>query len=198
MKIDRRLNLVIPVERDDGTTIYVHAVPVSEQVFDRYWLAISRTFSGIVGGGLGPVAGPRVALKMLEQTSKSLNMWDGPEGVQAGLVADMERTSMVIAPRDGGGWEQVMLHDALKRGAMDDRDASEVKNAITFFTVYSAMQRRMELTETLDGMCVLWNAQTSSLNSTEFAATLMTSTRQENSGEKPQTAPSAPLSSIPS
>ena len=179
MRIDKKLNLVIPVERDDGTTAYVHAIPVSAEVFDKFFLEISRTFAGIIATGLGEIAGPRVAAKVLRKTSQDLGTW---REVESGLVADMRRTSSVLVPKGTGGWDFITLQEALDRDLFSAEDVSEVENAITFFTVYSAIQRRRDLAETLDGLAGLWGAQITSLSATEYAASLRTSTKVDATG----------------
>ena len=91
----------------------------------------------------------------------------------------------------GGNYETVTLQEAIDRRLMSDADVSEVENAITFFIVYSAIQRRKDLAETLDGLAELWGARTSSLNSTEYAASLRTSTPAASTGAaKPSSIPS--------
>lgn len=187
MRIDRRLNLVIPVDRDDGTRVYVHSTPVSEDVFDRHFLLMSRTFAAIVATGMGEIAGPRVALKMLRRMAGQMKADDEAEA----LVNEIRRTSTFLSP-GADGYDIVTLHEALERDLMDRTDASEVENAVAFFTVYSAMQRRRDLAETLDGLAELWGARTSSLNSTEYAASMRTPTPVASTGG------TATPSSIPS
>lgn len=184
MEISRKLNLVIPIEGDDGNIVaYVHSAPISREVFETYFLPVSKTFSAIYAEGLGSVAGPRVAAMMLKRIATDLGQWDGPAGVERGLVAEIRRLTNVLAPGDRG-WETLPYDEAMKRGILSSDDAAEVDNAVTFFTVASAMHRRSELRPILDGAGRLWGAQTSSLNSTEFAASLPISKPDANSGEK--------------
>jgi hypothetical protein len=183
MKIDRKLNLVVPVERAPGETVYVHAMPLGREVFERYFLVISKAFAAIYNEGLGFVAGPRVAAMLIRRVAEDLNVWDGPEGVEAGLVAEMRRLSNVLAPSPKG-WTQIPLQQAIDQGFIDEADASEVENAIAFFTVASAMHRRAELKDVLEGASKLWGAHVSSLNCTEYTASLPTSTEGETTGAR--------------
>ena len=64
MHIDRKLNLVIPVERDTGK-VYVHSTPISREAFDRYFMVLATAYAEIVGGPLRAV-GNRVAMKMVK------------------------------------------------------------------------------------------------------------------------------------
>lgn len=181
MKIDKSLNFVIPVDREDGT-IYVHAQPVRREVFEQYFLAISKTFAAIYGEGLGPIAGPRVAAMMLKEVSVNAGLWDGPSGVENGLMNEIRRLSNVLVPGKNG-WEMRPLQEALDSGLIDEDDASEVMNALVFFTVVSCMHKRTAREPILDGAGRMWGAEISSLSISDYAASLPTSTETVNSGE---------------
>ena len=196
MKIDAKLNLVIPIYGDpqimndpktgkeaeiDTIKAYVHATPISREVFEANFVVISKTFSAIYGEGLGAIAGPRVARMMLKKVAEDLGMWDE---VQGGLVAEMRRLANYIGPGQNG-WETLPLEIAVQRQLIDGDDAAEVENAVAFFTVVSAMHRRNALRATLAGAASLWSAQITSLNCTDFAASLKTSTEAVNSSESP-------------
>ena len=51
MRLDKKLNLVIPIE-DDERTIYVHSMPISKQVFEANVFIISKTLSVLYEEGL--------------------------------------------------------------------------------------------------------------------------------------------------
>lgn len=184
-KLDRRLNLIIPVERADGTTLHVHSQPISRPVFERYYRVFARTFAGLVGLGLGEVAGPRVAALELRRTAEQLGEWEGPEGAEKGLMPEIRRLTNALLPATAGGWEIVPWQEIKDKQLLDDQDVSEVENAVVFFTVYSAMHRKKVLEETLEGMARLWGAQISSLGPTEYGDSLRTSSGGGSSGEKP-------------
>lgn len=178
MRIDKRLNLVVPVDTDRGT-LYVHSTPIAAEVFEQNFLLVSKTFSAIYGHGLGPRAGPRVSSMLMARIAENGDELES----HAALMAEIRRLSNVLVPGPGG-WETVPLQEAVDKGSMERIDASEVENAIVFFTVCSAMHRRSELPEILDGAAKLWGAQTTPLNCTGFAASLQTSTEEGSSGEK--------------
>lgn len=187
MKIDRHLHLVVPVECDNGTKKYVHSAPIGESVFDSYFKVLAKTFAEICG--LGMLAGPRVAHKLLQQTAIDLGVWDDVRrpgvapviGVKNGLIAEIHRLTNVLAPTEKG-WETLPYHDAVKNGVLDAADAMEVEAAISFFTVGSTLYSKAELkmlTLSLDN----WSARTESLNCTEFRNSLRTSTAAASTGE---------------
>lgn len=181
MKLNRALNLVIQVERDDGVTVYVHAQPIGREVFETYALPLAKTFAAIVAQGLGTVAGPRVAALVLKEIAAEMGRWEGPGGVEQGLMPEIRRLANVVAPGEKG-WTTLPLEDALRAEMLGEDDASEVLNALVFFTLSSRMNRRADLPAVLSAMELLWGAQTSSLDCTAFANSLPTSKETANSG----------------
>jgi hypothetical protein len=199
MRIDNRLNLVIPVEGKHGV-IFVHSMPISPETFDQHYLVIAKTFNAIYTGGLGATSGPRIAAKMLRDIAKRDGTWDGPLGVEAGVIKEIHRLSNVIVP-DGGdasldkknrpsdpdvwrapGWKAITLHEALQRDLIAAEDREVVENALAFFTVASSMHTKGVLHEVMETVCGLWSAQISSLSSTAFSASLPTSIATDSSG----------------
>lgn len=206
MKIDKKLNLVVPiygdpiVEKDpvtdkdveiDNVEAYVHASPISDAALDKYFRVIGRTFNEIYSGGFGLMAGPRFAAKILRENAIEMKVWDGPDGVQAGLVAEIRRLANVLVPTERG-WETIPLSEAIEKQYISKKDADEVENAVTFFTVASSAHKRSELEAIMGVVCDIWGARMSSSNSTEFAASLRTSTAPAITGAR-----AAPLS-VPS
>lgn len=185
MHIDRKLNLVIPIERDTGT-VYVHSTPVSRETFDAYFLVIARTYAAILENGLAGVP-HLVAMKMMLKVASELGVLDD---VQQGLVPEIRRLSNVIQ-NGPNGWETVPLQEALNRKTFDAEDASYVENFVAFFTVFALMTPRKNRWEILSGAANRWDAEIVSSNCTEYAMSLRTSTGTENIGAK------APPSSIP-
>ena len=201
--IDRALNLVVPLQRGDGM-IYVHATPVAYEIFEKYHLVMSKTFASLFREGLSIAAGPRVAWMMLRDIAQDtargtgLSWWEGDDGVEHGLMAEIKRLSNVIAPLPaGGGWDTQPLQDALDAGYLDKEDAGEVLNQLAFFTVVSRVPQREDREKFVLGGARTSNSQTTSFNATEFAASLKTSTKAAPTGAKAAT-PAAPRSSVPS
>lgn len=184
MRIERaKLHFIVPIERDDGATVYVHSAPLHREVFERYFMPLSQTFTAIYGQGISLISGPRVAALMLRKIAEVSGEWEGPEGVRDGLKAEIERLSSFIAMTPDG-WQPIPLHDALQAGALDPDEAAEVDGMVTFFIVASAMHKRSELAGVLTFAAKTWSAQISSLNSTAFAASLPTSTTADDSAAK--------------
>ena len=185
MKIDKRLNIVFTLERDTGP-IHVHSTPISRETFERYFIPISKTFAAIYGEGLNVIAGPRIAALMLRKVAEQTNTLEGPEGVRSGLLGEIIRLSNVLMPNPAGGWQTTPLHNAIAQEFLDEDDVAEVEGVLVFFTCVSSMHTRSQIADILK-MMQLWGVQTTSSNSTEFAASLQTSNPEENTGVTPNT-----------
>ncbi len=179
MRIDKALNLVIPVETENGT-VHVHSMPISRDVFERYFLVISKTFAALYSQGLNHIAGPRVAALMLKRLAIDDGVWEGEAGVEVGLMAEIRRLTNVAVPGPNG-WTTVPLYDALQRGFLTQDDVLEAEGCIVFFTCISAMHKRKDVPAFLNGMCELWGAETTYSSCTELTASLLTSTATETS-----------------
>jgi len=177
--INRKLNLVLTYPREKGN-IYVHSTAVSRQVFESFYRVISRAFSAIYTETGGIYAGPRIAALELKRAATELGLQEAD--IQHGLIAEIQRLTSVVMLTDKG-WETIPYHEAVKK-MLDEDEASEVENALAFFTVVSRMHRKQDLENVLGVMTNLWGAQIVSLNSTEFAASLQTSMTADNSGAK--------------
>jgi hypothetical protein len=185
--INRRLNLVIPIYDDvDATRVaaYVHAAPISREVFEANFMLISKTFAMIHGAGLGEVSGPGVAALVMREMAKQLFGEQDYARHLTPLQNEIRRLSNVLLPTDAG-WDTLPLEDALRLKKLSDEDAAEVENALAFFTVGSVMYPRPIRATMLDGAAKMWAAQTTSLNSTEFGVSLTTSIGDASSGARP-------------
>lgn len=202
MRIDKKLNLVLPIFGEDEATViaWVHSAPLAAEVVDRYFMTIAQTYSAIFSRGLGVIGGPAIALRLLTQVAKDAKVWDddpaaGTVGVARGIVEEMRRLTNVLIAEEGG-WSQVPLAVAVQRGAISAEDAGAAENAIAFFIVASAMLPRANRRTMLEAGLELLGAQISSLDFTGFNASLRTSTAPASPGEASQPA-SAPADSPP-
>jgi hypothetical protein len=209
MRIDRKLNFVVPIygeekvktdadgrpiKGQDGLPIvhqpvlaYVHSTPLAAEIVDQHFLILGQTFSQIFNRGLGAAAGPGLAMRLLKKIATDTRVWedspDGERGVKNGLIEEIRRLTMVIVP-EGAKWQPLPLQIAVDRKILNDEDRAEVENAIVFFIAVSATLNRAERKPMLETAAGLWSAQLTSLNSTDFAASLTTSTAAASSGAK--------------
>lgn len=190
--INRKLNLVIPINRDDKTILYVHAMPIRPETFEKYHLVLAKTFSAFTSNGLDPRSGPSVAELIMKDVARAtprapgLSWWDGPDGVggEAGLIAEIRRLSNAVISQAERGWGTVPLQSALDQKLMDAEETSEVMNLLTFFTVVSLVAPRVDRQGLVEGMATMYELQTTFSNATEFASSLKTSTTEDDTGKK--------------
>ncbi len=182
MKINRQLNLVVPLYGDDGKTprAYVHSTPISSEVYAAHWRVLSRTFSDIITSGLMPV-GARVAARMLEDVARELGQWETQDGAKLALLPEIHRLTNVLVP-GAPGWDLMPLDDATKTGAVDADDAAEVEGILVFFTAGSHLFMRTNRAEMLTGAIGSWGARIESSTCTELLTFLRTSTPAANTG----------------
>lgn len=192
LRIDRRLYLVVPIYKDEeGSEVlaYVHSAPLAEEVVDRYFMVLGKTYNAIFSGGLGMAAGPGHAMRILRHVAEESGAWNddpasGYVGVAKGLVEEMRRLTNVSAVGKDGRRENVPLQVAVDMQLISEEDRSEVENAIAFFIVASATLSRAQRPAMLRAAAELWGAEITSSAFTEFSNSLKTSTATDNSGEK--------------
>jgi hypothetical protein len=179
ISINKKLNLVLPLETDNGK-IWIHSVPISREVFESNYLLLVRTLSDLYANGIGPSFAPRVARLRLKDTAKEMN---DQEDISANLMNEIHRLTNALMPSNGQ-WQTIPFIEVINRKLIDDQTIAEVENAIVYFTVASAVHLRNELQMAYQGLKNSWNAQTTLLNVTEYGNSLVTSTTKENIGEK--------------
>jgi hypothetical protein len=206
LRIDRKLNLVVPLNREGGS-LYVYSVPISSEVFQQYFMVISKMFSALMRENLGWLGGPRVSAMMLRDIATNTmrsdhvsNWWSGPDGVEQGLMGEIRRLTNVFMPsgyttitegegddatsvKRPTGWEMVQYEDAIKRELLDEEEISEVEGALVFFTVNSAMHKRENRGEILGAAAGLWGWLITSLPILEFRSSLTTWTPAADTGK---------------
>jgi hypothetical protein len=208
LRIDEQLNIILPLDRANGTVVWVHAAPISREVFQKYWLVLSKAFAGIYGEGLGSVAAPRIAALMLRRVSEAMevnregtiNEWNAPDGVQQGLMPEIRRMANVAAMASNGagrGWQLFTLEHAIAHHMIDEEDLDEVDGLLVFFTLVWRLHLRKDRRTVVDGGVRLWGASTTLQSLSAFAASLPTSTETASTGEKPPAPSSPPVSTGP-
>jgi len=184
MKISRNMNLVIPVETELGRA-FVHATPISKEVYREHFFILGKVFSAIFSEGLGVVAGPRVAYLMLERIcldSKAGdgNAWEGQHGVRNTLVNEIIRLSNLVYPVEGKGWDTKPLEVAIEREIVD---LDDVIGELVFFTCISSINKPAQASGLMEAVSGMWNSQTSFLSLTDWMRSLPRSKPDASSGE---------------
>jgi hypothetical protein len=169
MRIDERMNLVVPLYRDEKIYAYVYSTPVSREVFEAHYWLIAKTHNKLVE--LDRIAGTKVAVFVLKDVAKK----ERAEESCTAFLAEITRLSNAIVATDDG-WTTAPYQAAVDRKMIDMDDAREVDSAIVFFTVGWLMYPLNLRLALLDGAAPAWNAEITSLSLTDFSASLKTST----------------------
>lgn len=177
MKIDRDMNLVFPVELDSGTA-YIHAAPISREVYKQHFFVLGKTFSAIFSEGLGTI-GAQMAYLMLEKISKESGGWEGASGVKNTLINEIIRLANLVYPVDGKGWDDIPLEVAIEKGLIDP---DEVLGELVFFICVCALNKPDRATALMNATCAVWGGQIISSNVTEWITSLRTSMQDDSSG----------------
>ena len=171
MKIDKKLNLVTNITRDDGSIVYLHVTPFPYEVVEENCILLGNLFTKFISqvGGLGAA---RVAAMMLRQSLKA----EIDSGRQAGptLVDEIQRLTVVIH-NDGGQWKTVPLEVAFKQGIIDPDEYREVEGEVVFFMVSSAIQKASLLGPTVGTVIKMYDGQLTSSSVTAYRDSLQTS-----------------------
>ncbi|HAU3138631.1 TPA: hypothetical protein JDD40_004843 [Salmonella enterica subsp. diarizonae] len=171
MKIDKKLNLVCSISRDDGSLIYVHTSPFPYEVVEEHCLMLGSLFTSFIAqvGGLGAA---RVAAMMLRKKIKKEQEVTGQGG--ASIVDEIQRQTTVIF-NDNGQWKTVPLDSAMKQGIISADEFREVEGEIVFFMVSSAIQKPELIKPTVGSVLGMFGGQLTLSTATEWRGSLLTS-----------------------
>lgn len=173
MKIDGKLNLVTEIQSEVGT-IYVHSTPISREIFEEYYLVLSRSFAMIYSKGLH-LAAPKIAHLVLKDISEQEGVW---RDVETCLVNEIIRLSSVSVPTQDAGYSTGTLSDALARNVISGDEFSEIKGMLVFFTLASSVAKKDLIEPTMMQLGDLWGSWTTRLSSMEFKDSLRKSTEE--------------------
>jgi hypothetical protein len=181
MRIDRDLNVVIPIPQDEGKTLYIHMVPLRYEVFEQYFLPLSKTFTSLYANGLTEMVGPKIAYLMLKQIATESGTW---EEIEKGFISECMRTSTALV-LGVDGWVNMPVSSAIGSGLLSDEDVRTFLGNAVFFSCIWSIHTRSLAEATLRTMSRLWGQQITLLSATDYRTSLTTSTTADNTGENP-------------
>ncbi len=177
MKIDRNLNLVSTINRDDGSLVYLHIVPFPYEVVEENCVLLGRMFNQFFTQ-VGSVGAPRVAAMMLRQVLKAQQeSGELPAGTPT-LIDDIQRLTSVIYS-EGGAWRQIPLEAAFKQGILTPEEYREVEGEAVFFMVSSAIQKANLIAPTVGRALEMYSGLLTSSSATAYRDSLPTSKTEE-------------------
>ncbi|MDE4779652.1 hypothetical protein PXW68_11475 [Klebsiella quasipneumoniae subsp. similipneumoniae] len=180
MKIDKKLNLVTSVTREDGSTVYLHVTPFPYEVVEEHCVLLGNLFTNFITQ-VGPLGSARVAAMMLKKRLKQeqearledgKSLSDLPKSLT--LVDEIQRLTVVIH-NVGGQWNTTPLEVAFKQGIIDPDEYREVEGEVVFFMVSSAIQKANLIAPTVGTVIKMYDGQLTSSSVTVFRDSLQTS-----------------------
>lgn len=183
--IDKRLNIVMEVEREDKSICYVHSTPISRQLWKTHYTFITMAITSLYADGFPPSTCARIIYqRMLELADEHKERFGD---IRKTLFAEIWRLTNVIVPTDRG-FETVPFYDAMRNtDILSQDDVEEAQNFICFFTaaswVHGLSRQEREAFQTL--LTKGFGVQTTSLPATEYMNSIQISKLEENTGESP-------------
>ncbi|EFK2028477.1 hypothetical protein A8630_002420 [Escherichia coli] len=180
MKIDKKLNLVTNITREDGSIVYLHVTPFPYEVVEEHCLLLGNLFTNFISqvGGLGAA---RVAAMMLrkklqrEQELREEANQQAQQAQQAPTIVDEIQRLTSVVWNDGGNWKTASFEVAMKQGIISPDEYREVEGEVVFFMVSSAIQKAHLIAPTVGSVIGMFGGQLVSSSVTAFRDSLQTS-----------------------
>lgn len=174
VKIDKKLNLVTNITREDGSIVYLHVTPFPYEVVEEHCLLLGNLFTNFISqvGGLGAA---RVAAMMLRKKLKREQELMDEANQQAPTIVDEIQRLTSVVWNDGGTWKTTSFDAAMKQGIISSDEYREVEGEVVFFMVSSAIQKAHLIAPTVGSVIGMFGGQLASLNVTAFRDSLRTS-----------------------
>lgn len=174
VKIDKKLNLVTNITREDGSIVYLHVTPFPYEVVEEHCLLLGNLFTNFISqvGGLGAA---RVAAMMLRKKLQREQELRGEDNQQAPTIVDEIQRLTSVVWNDGGTWKTTSFDAAMKQGIISHDEYREVEGEVVFFMVSSAIQKAHLIAPTVGSVIGMFGGQLVSLNVTAFRDSLLTS-----------------------
>jgi hypothetical protein len=181
--LDKRLNLVLEVERDDKSVVYVHSTPIPRQMWKTHYTFLSMAINSMYQDGFPPATCARVCYQRMAELADENKERFGDLGRT--LFAEIWRLTNVLVPTDQG-YEAIPFYHMLKGDKDLDMDnVEEVQNFICYFTaaswVHGLNRKEREAFQVL--MTKGFGVQITALPLTEFRNSMLTLKSEESIGE---------------
>lgn len=180
VKIDKKLNLVTNITREDGSIVYLHVTPFPYEVVEEHCLLLGNLFTNFISqvGGLGAARVAAMMLRKKLQREQELREEANQQAQQAQraptIVDEIQRLTSVVW-NDGGTWKTTSFDAAMKQGIISPDEYREVEGEVVFFMVSSAIQKTQLIAPTVGSVIGMFGGQLESLSVTAFRDSLLTS-----------------------
>ncbi|ELW8594799.1 hypothetical protein SIL92_002268 [Salmonella enterica] len=173
VKIDKKLNFVSTITRDDGSMVYLHVVPFPYEVVEQNCVLLGNLFNNFFTL-VGTVGAPRVAAMMLRNIIKSRQENGDIAPGAPTIIDDIQRLTTVIWS-DNGVWKTSPPDAAFKNDLITPDEYREIEGEIVFFMVSSAIQKANLVAGTMGHALEMYSGQLVSLSAMAYRDSLPTS-----------------------
>ncbi|MEH3354854.1 hypothetical protein POV16_13555 [Enterobacter kobei] len=177
MKIDKKLNLVTNITRDDGSIVYLHVTPFPYEVVEEHCLLLGNLFTNFISqvGGLGAARVAAMMLRKKLQREQELRDEANQHAQQAPTIVDEIQRLTSVVWNDGGTWKTTSFDAAMKQGIISADEYREIEGEVVFFMVSSAIQKAQLIAPTVGSVIGMFGGRLESLSVTAFRDSLLTS-----------------------
>lgn len=177
VKIDKNLNLVTNITREDGSIVYLHVTPFPYEVVEEHCLLLGNLFTNFISqvGGLGAARVAAMMLRKKLQREQELRDEANQQAQQAPTIVDEIQRLTSVVWNDGGTWKRTSFDAAMKQGIISPDEYREVEGEVVFFMVSSAIQKAHLIAPTVGSVIGMFGGQLVSSSVTEFRDSLQTS-----------------------
>lgn len=177
VKIDKKLNLVTNITREDGSIVYLHVTPFPYEVVEEHCLLLGNLFTNFISqvGGLGAARVAAMMLRKKLQREQELRYEANQQAQQAPTIVDEIQRLTSVVWNDGGAWKTTSFDAAMKQGIISPDEYREVEGEVVFFMVSSAIQKRELISPTVGAVIGMFGGQLVSSSVTAFRDSLLTS-----------------------
>lgn len=177
VKIDKKLNLVTNITREDGSVVYLHVTPFPYEVVEEHCLLLGNLFTNFISqvGGLGAARVAAMMLRKKLQREQELRGEANQQAQQAPTIVDEIQRLTCVVWNDGGTWKTTSFDAAMKQGIISPDEYREVEGEVVFFMVSSAIQKAHLIAPTVGSVIGMFGGQLVSSSVTAFRDSLLTS-----------------------
>lgn len=177
VKIDKKLNLVTNITREDGSIVYLHVTPFPYEVVEEHCLLLGNLFTNFISqvGGLGAARVAAMMLRKKLQREQELRDEANQHAQQAPTIVDEIQRLTSVVWNDGGTWKTTSFDAAMKQGIISADEYREIEGEVVFFMVSSAIQKANLIAPTVGSVIGMFGGRLESLSVTAFRDSLLTS-----------------------
>lgn len=187
LKITRDLRITFSVDSAKHGRVHVYSLPLARSIFETFVLELGETYSKVFGA-YDPkhvaMTAPQMAFPALRAIAKRMGTWDGPDGLEVGLVNELVRLT-TVAHSGPGGWTQIPLQLSLTREILDEDAYAEVLSSLCFFFLALRVGPDVLMSDTLGMAGAARGWQYTSSDFTAWLASLPTSKPARATTTKP-------------